>query len=125
MYMILDAMIRLLTPILAYTSEEIWQYMPHTSTDVKESVLYNDMPQEVYGVDCSEAFEAEWDMIHAIRDDVQRALEVARKDKKIGKSLEAVVTLYCEGERKAFVESVKDSLEDVFLHATEREDDVP
>ena len=115
MYMILDAMTRLLTPILAYTSEEIWQYMPHTSTDVKESVLYNDMPQEVYGVDCSEAFEAEWDKIHAIRDDVQRALEVARKDKKIGKSLEAVVTLYCEGELKGFVESVKDSLEDVFI----------
>ena len=115
MYMILDAMTRLLTPILAYTSEEIWQFMPHTRTDVKESVLYNDMPCEVTGVDCGVNFEMTWDRIHAIRDDVQRALEVARKDKLIGKSLEAVVTLHCDGGLKDFIESVKDSLEDVFI----------
>lgn len=115
MYMILDAMTRLIAPILAYTSEEIWAYMPHTRTDRKESVLFNEMPFDVYGVDCDEQFEADWDRIHAIRDDVQRALEVARKEKRIGKSLEAVVTLYCDGELKEFIESVKDSLEDVFI----------
>lgn len=115
MYMILDAMTRLLAPILAYTSEEIWQYMPHTCTDNRGSVLYNDMPREVTGVDCGADFEVTWDRIHAIRDDVQRALEVARKEKLIGKSLEAVVTLHCDGGLKDFIESVKDSLEDVFI----------
>lgn len=120
MYMILDAMTRLLTPILAYTAEEIWQHMPHTCTDVKESVLYNDMPCEVTGVDCGADFEVTWDRIHAIRDDVQRALEVARKDKLIGKSLEAVVTLHCDGGLKDFIESVRDSLEDVFIVSSVR-----
>ena len=115
MYMILDAMTRLLAPVLAYTAEEIWQFMPHTSTDNKESVLYNDMPREVTGVDCGVDFEMTWDRIHSIRDDVQRALEVARKNKLIGKSLEAVVTLHCDGGLRDFVKSVKDSLEDVFI----------
>ncbi|MGN0475425.1 MAG: isoleucine--tRNA ligase, partial [Acutalibacteraceae bacterium] len=115
MYMILDAMTRLIAPILAYTSDEIWQFMPHTYTDVKGSILYNDMPVPVSGVEVDEKFEADWDRIHAIRDDVQRALEVARKNKLIGKSLEAVVTLYCDGELKEFIESVKGSLEDVFI----------
>jgi isoleucyl-tRNA synthetase len=115
MYMILDAMTRLITPILAYTSDEIWQFMPHTSTDVKGAVLYNDMPVAVSGVDFDENFEAAWDRIHAIRDDVQRALEVARKNKLIGKSLEANVTLYCDGELKEFIDSVMNSLEDVFI----------
>ena len=115
MYMILDAMTRLLTPILAYTSEEIWQYMPHTRTDIKDSVLLNDMPMQVWGVNYDDKFAADWDKIHAIRDDVQRALEVARKDKRIGKSLEAVVTLYCSDELKAFLDGVQESLEDVFI----------
>ncbi|MBQ1553948.1 MAG: class I tRNA ligase family protein, partial [Clostridia bacterium] len=115
MYMILDAMTRLLAPILAYTCEEIWQYMPHTRTDIRESVLLNDMPMQVWGVKYDEQFAADWDKIHAVRDDVQRALEVARKDKRIGKSLEAVVTLYCDGELKEFLESNANILEDVFI----------
>ena len=115
MYMILDAMTRLLAPILAYTCEEIWQYMPHTRTDIRESVLLNDMPMQVWGVKYDEQFAADWDRIHAVRDDVQRALEVARKDKRIGKSLEAVVTLYCDGELKEFLESNANILEDVFI----------
>ncbi len=115
MYMILDAMTRLIAPILSYTADEIWRYMPHTSTDDKAAVMLNDMPVPVDGIDADEKFEAEWDKIHAIRDDVQRALEVARKGKLIGKSLEANVTLYCEGELKEFVDSVMSSLEDVFI----------
>jgi isoleucyl-tRNA synthetase len=89
--------------------------MPHTRTDIRESVLLNDMPMQVWGVKYDEQFAADWDKIHAVRDDVQRALEVARKDKRIGKSLEAVVTLYCDGELKEFLESNANILEDVFI----------
>lgn len=45
-YLILNAMTRMLTPILAYTSDEIWKYMPHRESDVKSHVIYNDMPEK-------------------------------------------------------------------------------
>lgn len=62
-----------------------------------------------------EAFTARWDRIHALRDDVQKALELSRKEKVIGKSLEASVTLYCGGELYDFVKSVEEELKTVFI----------
>lgn len=114
MFTILDALVRLLTPILAYTSDEIWKFMPHRASDDKRAALLNDMPKKPE-VDADAAFVERWDKIHAIRDDVQRALEVARKNKLIGKSLEACVTLYAEGELLDFVRSVADVLPGVFI----------
>ena len=66
MYMILDGMTRLVSPILAYTSDEIWQAMPHDSSADKECVLFNEMPKTT-GVDVDEAFTARWDRIHQLR----------------------------------------------------------
>ncbi len=63
----------------------------------------------------SEAFMAKWDRIHAVRDDVNKALELARTAKVIGKSLEAKVILPCEGELLDFVGSVKETLPMVFI----------
>ncbi|MGN1130790.1 MAG: isoleucine--tRNA ligase, partial [Ruminococcus sp.] len=45
-YMILDAMTRMISPILAYTSDEIWKYMPHKDTDDVESIIFNSMPEK-------------------------------------------------------------------------------
>ena len=114
MFIILDSLVRLLAPILAYTSDEIWKFMPHKASDDARAVMLNDMPKQVE-ISVDAAFVERWDRIHALRDDVQRALEVARKNKLIGKSLEASVTLYCEGELKAFVDSVADELASVFI----------
>lgn len=113
-YLILDAMTRMIAPILAYTSDEIWSYMPHSSQEDPDCVLYNEMPQ-LTGVQVDEEFVNRWDRIHALRDDVQKALELARKEKKIGKSLEAKVELYCQGELYNFVKSVEQELKTVFI----------
>lgn len=113
-YIILDAMTRMIAPILAYTSDEIWSYMPHGGQEDPECVLYNEMPQ-LTGVKVDEDFIARWDRIHALRDDVQKALELARKEKKIGKSLEAKVELYCQGELYDFVKSVEQEIKTVFI----------
>ena len=97
MYKILNSLVRLLAPVLAYTSEEIWSFMPHTDADKKEFVLMNDMPKptpELY----DEAFEAKWDKILAVKADVSKALETARAAKVIGHSLGAQVTIYADGE---------------------------
>ena len=113
-YTILDAMTRMIAPILAYTADEIWEYMPHHQGADGRNVMYNQMP-ELTGVKADEAFTARWDRIHALRDDVQKALELSRKEKVIGKSLEASVTLYCGGELYDFVKSVEVELKTVFI----------
>lgn len=114
MYLILDAMTRLISPILAFTSDEIWHAMPHDSSADVECVVFNEMPK-LTGVEAGAEFTARWDRIHEIRDAVKKALELARKDKVIGASLDAKVQLFCDGELYDFVKSVEDELKDVFI----------
>jgi|GEM_PF-6361935 len=63
-----------------------------------------------------EAFEAKWDRIMAIRDDVKKVLEQARADKVIGSALEAGLTLYCSKEVYDFLNAIPmDELADLFI----------
>ena len=114
MYLILDAMTRLISPILAYTSDEIWHAMPHDASADVECVVFNEMPKQT-GVEADEEFTARWDRIHEIRDAVKKALELARKDKVIGASLDAKVQMFCDGALYDFIQSVEDELKDVFI----------
>lgn len=114
MYRILDALTRMLTPILAYTADEIWRYMPHTAADDKENVLYNEMPKTV-DVTVDESFISDWDRIHELRDTVKKSLEVVIKDKVVKTSLETCVTLKASGEEYKFIESVLPELKAVFI----------
>ena len=92
-YIILDALVRMLAPILAFTTEEIWALMPHKSNVETGSVLYNPIPDADPGYALSEEQTEMWDDILDLRTDVYKALEIARINKVIGKSLEAEVTL--------------------------------
>ena len=97
MYLIIHALTRLMAPLLAFTAEEIWQAMPHRAGDVRESVFLNDLPE----YEESLSFPAEkdrYEKFFLLRDPVMKALELARADKKIGKSLDAALTLYVPGE---------------------------
>ncbi len=97
MYIVLNALTRLIAPVIAYTSNEIWQAMPHAKADNVEHVLLNDMPE--YNADLGfEAVEEHYDRLFDIRDDVMKALELARAEKLIGKSLEAKVEIYAENK---------------------------
>ncbi len=113
-YYILDAMTRMLCPILAYTSDEIWSYMPHKSGDNTESILFNDMPVTV-DINVSDDFMAQWERIHALRDDVKKAIEVLVKDKTIKSSLESKVVLEASGEYLEFLNAVKDEIKPVLI----------
>ncbi len=118
MYIILDAMTRLLAPILAFTTDEIWLSMPHDKNCDARHVVYNEMPKlvsETAGEFAAEDFVATWDKIHEIRDVAKKALENARAEKQIGSSLDAKVTLYCTGELYDFLKSVEDELATVFI----------
>ena len=93
-YLILDAMTRLLAPILSFTADEIWLAMPHRSGDDVRNVCLNDMPEADPARKLSDADEAYWSKIMRVRADVNKALELARGEKRIGKPLDAKVTLY-------------------------------
>ncbi|MDS0177623.1 isoleucine--tRNA ligase [Staphylococcus capitis] len=87
LYQILVDMTKLLAPILVHTAEEVWSHTPHVK---EESVHLADMP-EVVEVD-RELLD-KWNTLMDLRDDVNRALEQARNEKVIGKSLEAKVVI--------------------------------
>ncbi|MDE5852678.1 MAG: class I tRNA ligase family protein, partial [Oscillospiraceae bacterium] len=114
MFIILDAFTRMIAPILSFTSEEIWAYMPHKDKDDKRSALYNDMYEKV-NIKFDDDFYDKWNNIHDIRDAVKKALEEKRTAKIIGSSLDATVILYCTGHVYDFIKDVLDYLPTVFL----------
>ena len=93
MYYIISGLTRLMAPLLAFTAEEIWQAMPHRAADVKESVFLNDMPTFDEALTFPE-IAAHYEELFASREHVMKALELARAEKRIGKSLDAKVTVY-------------------------------
>ncbi len=92
LYYIISALVKMIAPILSFTAEEIWQAMPHASSDDVTSVYLSEMPK----ADGKFAFDGaeRWENLFNLRDDVMKALEIARAEKKIGKSLDAKVTVY-------------------------------
>ncbi len=101
MFIILDSLVRLVAPILCYTADEIWSFMPHRNGDDLRSVVFNQMPERT-GVT---ADEAKWEKVHAVRNDVLAALELKRSEKVIGKSLEAKVEIFTDDKEIAALES--------------------
>lgn len=116
MYHIVKALTKLLAPILSYTAEELWGYLALTDEDRAESVFCNRMPEPCDAFASPEA-EAKYDGLFHYRDDVMKALEVARAAKIIGKSLEAKVTIYGgeANEAMQLFAAHADELEDVFI----------
>ena len=93
LWLIVDAMAKLFAPILAFTCDEIWQSMPHLASDDARNVLLNQMPEGFEGYCLSAEAMAKWELVMKLRQDVNGILEKARADKRIGKALEAHVTL--------------------------------
>jgi isoleucyl-tRNA synthetase len=109
MYIILDSLVRLIAPVLSFTAEEIWQYMPHRKSDNTECIFFELFPK----VDTSfysDELEEKWDKILEIRDIASKELEAARKEKIIGSSLGAYLTIYAGDKDYGFIESVLDDL---------------
>ena len=106
LYRILDGMTRMLAPLLAFTSEEIWAAMPHGKTDDASCVLLNDIPDYDQALCLGDVATAQWDAVIALRTDVNKALELARANKTVGKPLDAEVTLYFSEEGKKQYEAM-------------------
>ena len=115
LWIILDTMTKLFAPILAFTCDEIWLSMPHRLGDDERNVLLNEMnnPIPIYGLD--EDAMARWDTIIKLRDTVNSALEAARSEKKIGKSLEAKLALTVPASETALDGMDAEELADIFI----------
>ena len=113
-YNILRTMTLYLAPVISFTAEEIWGYLPRSSKDDAASVFFNQMPEKS-GVVADEEFMERWEKIDELRDVVNKALEEARAQKLIGKSLEAKVTLKCGRDCYDFTKSVEGELVAAFI----------
>lgn len=96
MYLIAEAMTRWMAPILSFTAQEIWEALPApVGTEREEFVFTNVWFDGLSTMADSEALgNSYWEELLQVRSEVNRALELARKDKVVGKALEAEVTLY-------------------------------
>ena len=98
LYLILDTITKIMAPILCFTGDEIWLAMPHKEGDDVRNVLFNEMNGVFADYALSADEMAKWEKIIEVRDAVNGALETARAEKKIGKSLEADVALTVPAE---------------------------
>lgn len=114
MYTVLSAIARLVAPILSFTADEIWSYIPHSANDDTRSVFLNDMPK-LSGYNFGDEFIAKWEYIYNLRLDAKKALELKRVEKIIGGSMDADVVIHATGADLEKLNSVKELLPAVFI----------
>ena len=115
LWLILDTITKLFAPILAFTCDEIWQAMPHRQGDDGRNVVLNEMNQPFAGYALDAETMARWDKVISVRDAVNAALETARNEKKIGKSLEAMVAVTVPAEDAFLADMDAAELADLFI----------
>ncbi len=113
-YKVLDTLTLLLAPIITFTANEIWQFMPHDTTRNGEHVMLNDYPS-LTGIKVDDGFTAKWEKLHALRDDVKKAIENARNQKIIGASLDSEVELFATGDELNFIKENESVLPEILI----------
>ena len=113
MYLITEALVRWLTPVLSFTSDEIWQHMPGNRTNSVFTQTYFEGLAELENK--GKLDSAAWDIILETRNTVTKALEVLRAGKQIGGGLDASVTLYCDDDLQDALSQLGDELHFVFI----------
>jgi len=113
MYVIADGLARLLAPILSFTTDELWQYLPGSREESVHLALFPE-GASLDGLD-DPALTTRWERLIAIRDQVLAKIEPLRKDKQIGSSLQAKVTLSATGDDLALLRSHEAQLPMLFI----------
>ncbi len=114
LYTILVDFAQVLAPFIPHTSDEVWEFIPGVEA---ESIHLTDM--NTYEVTADQvALIAKWDVFMNVRHDVLKALEIARSEKVIGKSLEAKVTMFIKDEKtRTFFHEIP-NLKQLFIVST-------
>lgn len=113
LYHIVEALVRWMAPIMSFTADEIWGFMPGKRA---QYVFTEEWYDGLFGLAEGESMnDAFWAELLKVRGEVNKVLEQARADKRLGGSLEAAVTLYADSELAARLNSLQDELRFVLL----------
>ncbi len=114
LWQITEALVRLVAPILSFTADEVWEYLP-TVAGREESVhlALFPKPEDIYSEDPAELL-CEWKTLLLVRDEVLKGLEEDRQAKKIGKALEAEVRIFASPELTHLLRKYETSLKELF-----------
>jgi len=113
MHQVLSSMVRLMAPVLSFTCEEIWSYLPENQ-NTENSVFLTDFPvgeTDWHNPDLARR----WEDLLKIRALVNKELEVARREKIIGAPLDAQVELTASGKALALLKEYQAQLPDIFI----------
>ncbi len=113
LFHIAEALVRWMAPIMSFTSDEIWAFLPGNR---EKYVFTGEWYEGLFGLADSETMNNEyWDTLLTVRGEVNKVIEQARADKRVGGSLEAAVTLYADSELAAKLNSLGEELRFVLL----------
>ncbi len=113
LWKIAEALVRLVAPLLSFTADEVWQYMPHVSNRLPSVhlELFPEPASLAANVDAD--FMNDWATLLMVRDEALKSLEEARKEKKIGKALDARLVLEVPENMGPLMERYFDSLKEL------------
>jgi isoleucyl-tRNA synthetase len=114
LWQITQTMLRLMAPILAFTTEEVWALITPKMTNASGSIMLSDAAALPEITDAA-ALAAKWERIRAIRAEVARAMETVRGEGGIGSSLQADITVAAPAVDAAILRSLGDDLKFVFI----------
>jgi len=118
LYHVLEALVRWIAPILSFTADELWQYIPgERSETVFEQTWYDGLTPLAADEELDGDF---WSTVQEVKDGVNKVLEVARNEGRVGGSLKTEVTLYCDADLKAGLAKLGDELRFVTLTSDAR-----
>jgi len=113
LWYIVEALVRWMAPIMSFTADEIWGYLPGKRS---QYVFTEEWFDGLFGLAADESMnDAYWAELLKVRGEVNKVLEQARADKRIGGSLEAGVTLYADAELAKKLTSLGEELRFVLL----------
>lgn len=113
LYHIIHAFVRWMAPIMSFTAEEIWQYIPGKHA---ESVLLTTWYDKLASLSDVETMNQDyWEKIRAVRDAVNKEIENQRNAGKVGSALEAEVNLYSGAHLKANLDALENELRFVLI----------
>ncbi|HMK61160.1 MAG TPA: isoleucine--tRNA ligase [Dissulfurispiraceae bacterium] len=112
-------MTRLIAPILSFTAEEIWNYLPKAAVgksdpSMNDSIFLASFPEADEGL-MDDMLEKKWERLIAIRNEANKALEIKRRDKFLGNALEAELSLYLPDTDYALLEEQQSFLPALFI----------
>jgi len=111
MYRILDTLVRLIAPVLSFTADEVWRYLPGN----REASIHVASFPGLHPEWKDDALVARWERIMRVRGEVSKALEIARVAKVIGHSLDAAVAIAAPAELLGFLREYAGELKSVFI----------